>query len=156
MSELLTIKSSDPILARLAFKPYRNMIERRVVLFMPGRGEPQTMKINTPWGAQLTAKAGDLLISEINTPNDVWPIDPAIFDDSYIITRPGYCVKKAVTLLVPLVDLTGGDEGQMVTIFSLEGAETVRAGDFYLAKGIKGEIWAYPKNKVLETMRPVE
>ena len=71
--------------------------------YLPGPDEPQTMEINTPWGGQLTAHKGDFLVSEINTPNDFWSVDPVIFEESYIITRPGFCAKKAVTLLVPLL-----------------------------------------------------
>jgi len=59
-------------------------------------------------------------------------------------------------MLVPMKDLTGGDEDQLVTVHSLEGPQTVRAGDFYLARGIKGEIWSYPKDKVEKIMKPVE
>jgi hypothetical protein len=40
----------------------------------------------------------------------------------------------------------------MVTVISLEGPLTVRAGDFYLAKGIKGEVWPYPKEKIDDVM----
>jgi hypothetical protein len=156
MSEPIVITSDDPILERLNFKPYRSKVERRVVPFMPGPAEPQTMDIHTPWGARLTAKKGDFLISEMDTPNDYWPIDPVIFEESYIITRPGYCTKSAVTLLVPLTEVTGGDPDRLVTVVSLEGPETVRAGDFYLARGIKGEIWSYPKSKVKDVMTPVE
>ena len=78
-----------------------------------------------------------------------------IFEESYVIIRPGYCVKKAVTLLVPLTDITD-DADQKVTVVSMEGDETVRAGDFYLAKGIQGEIWPYPKEKIKDVMVPVE
>jgi len=113
------------------------------------------MEINTPWGAQLTARRGDFLVSEVETPDDFWPIDPVIFEDSYVMIRPGYCVKKAITLLVPLTDITG-DPNRHVTVVSLEGAETVRAGDFYLAKGIKGEIWPYPKEKINDVMTPAD
>jgi hypothetical protein len=156
MSEPIVITSDDPILERLNFKPYRSKVERRVVPFLPDPSEPQTMDIQTPWGALLTAKSGDFLISEVETPNDYWPIAPLIFEESYIITRPGYCTKSAVTLLVPLMEVTGGDPDQLVTVVSLEGAETVRAGDFYLARGIKGEVWPYPKHKVKNVMTPVE
>src|SRR5512138_2522324 len=100
MSEPLTITSSDHMLATLNFKPYRSKVERRVVPFLPGRNESQSMEINTPWGAQLTARKGDFLVSEVATPNDYWPVDSVIFEESYIISRPGYCVKKAVTWLV--------------------------------------------------------
>jgi hypothetical protein len=154
MSEPIVITSSDSLLGNLDFRPYRSKVERRVVPFFPNPDEPQSMEIDTPWGSQLTAKKGDFLVSEIDTPNDYWPIDPVIFEESYVIIRPGYCVKSAVTLLVPLTDITHGDEDQMVTVVSLEGPLTVRAGDFYLAKGIKGEVWPYPKDKVNDVMMP--
>ncbi len=156
MSEPIIITSNDLLLENLHFKPYRSKVERRVVPFLPDRGEAQTMDINTPWGSQLTAKSGDFLVSEVETPNDYWPIDPVIFEESYVIIRPGYCVKRAVTLLAPLTDVTNGNPDQMVTIVSLEGPLTVRAGDFYLAKGIKGEVWPYPKEKVNDVMVPAE
>ena len=155
MTEPLVITSSDPALQRLNFKPYRSTVERRVVPFFPSPDEPQSMEIKTPWGTELTAKKGDFLISEVETPDDYWPIDPVIFEESYVIIRPGYCVKKAVTLLVPLTDITG-DPDQPVTVLTMEGSETVRAGDFYLAKGIKGELWPYPKEKIGNVMKPVE
>jgi hypothetical protein len=155
MSEPLTITSRDTILEKLPFKAYRSKVERRVVPFFPGPKEPQTMEITTPWGAQLTAHKGDFLISEVDTPNDYWPIDPVIFEESYVIIRPGYCVKKAITLLAPLTEVTHDPE-RKVTVVSLEGAETVRAGDFYLAKGIKGEIWPYPKEKIDDVMTPAD
>ena len=62
-------------------------------------------------------------------------------------SAPGICIKRAVTLLVPLTDVTDGDEDQMVTVHTFEGPVTVRAGDFFLAKGVKGEIWPYPKDE---------
>ena len=154
-SEPLVITSRDPILETLSFKPFRSKVERRVVPFFPAPGEPQTMEIDTPWGTHLTARKGDFLVSEVETPNDYWAIDPVIFEESYVIIRPGYCVKKAVTLLVPLTDITRDPE-RLVTVVTLEGDETVRAGDFYLAKGIKGEIWPYPREKVKDVMVPVD
>jgi hypothetical protein len=39
-------------------------------------------------------------------------------------------------------------------VHTFEGAVTVRAGDFFLAKGVKGEIWPFPKEKVAEMMKP--
>ena len=154
-TEPLVITSGDSRLNTLNFKPFRSKVERRVVPYFPGPDDPQTMQINTPWGTQLTARKGDFLISEIETPDDYWAIDPVIFEESYIIIRPGYCVKKAVTLLVPLTDLTG-DPDRLVTVVTLEGDETVRAGDFYLAKGVKGEIWPYPKEKIHTVLMPAE
>jgi len=155
MSEPLVIKSTDPIITRLNFKPYRSKVERRVVPFLPGPGEPQTLEIDTPWGTHLTARKGDFLVSEVDTPKDYWAVDPVIFEESYAIIRPGYCIKKALTWLTPLTDITQ-DVDRQVTVVTLEGAETVRAGDFYLAKGIKGEIWPYPKEKIDDVMMPAE
>ncbi len=155
MNEPLLITSGDPILETLHFKPYRSTVERRVVPFFPARDEPQAMEIDTPWGTQIIAHKGDFLVSEVETPDDYWAINPVIFEESYEIVRPGYCVKKAITLLAPLTDLTG-DPDRQVTVETLEGAETVRAGDFYLAKGIKGELWPYPKEKVGNVMVPAE
>ena len=154
-SEPLFITSNDSILDKLEFKPYRSKVERRVVPFFPKPDEPQTLEIETPWGAHLTARKGDFLVSEVETPNDYWCIDPVIFEESYVIIRPGYCVKKAVTLLAPLTDITDSPD-QKVTVVTLEGDETVRAGDFYLAKGVKGEIWPYPKEKIKDVMMPVD
>jgi hypothetical protein len=59
-------------------------------------------------------------------------------------------------MLVPMTDVTNGNEEEKVTIESLEGPQTVRAGDFYLARGIKGELWSIPKEKVETIMKPVE
>ena len=155
MTDPLVITSEDSILNSLPFKPYRSKVERRVIPFMPAPGESQSMDIKTPWGTVLTAISGDFLVSEVDTPNDFWPIKPDIFEDSYVLLRPGYCVKKAITLLTPLTDITG-DPDMLVTVVTLEGAETVRAGDFYLAKGIKGEVWPYPKEKIEQVMMPAE
>jgi hypothetical protein len=154
MKEPVVLLSSDPILNSLNFKPYRNMSLRRAAPFIPEDDQPQTMEIITPWGSKLTAKKGDLLVSELDMPNDVWPIDARIFDETYLIIAPGVCVKRAVTLLAPLTDVTDGDEDQVVIVHTLEGSETVRSGDFFLAKGVKGEIWPYPKKKVEEIMKP--
>jgi hypothetical protein len=156
MSEPIIITSDDPILQSLNFKPYRSIVARRAVRFEPADGEPQTMEVTTPWGSPLTAKAGDMLVSEMDNPDDVWPVDARIFDDTYEFIRPGVCIKRAVTLLVPMVEVTNGDEDQLVTVQTLEGPETVRAGDFYLAKGVRGEIWAYSRRKADSKMIPVE
>ncbi|HEX2996780.1 MAG TPA: hypothetical protein VHP14_18300 [Anaerolineales bacterium] len=155
MNEPLLITSSDPILEALKFKPYRSIVERRVVPFFPAPDESQTMEIDTPWGTQITARKGDFLVSEMETPDDYWAIDPVIFEESYEIIRPGYCVKRAITFLVPLTDVTG-DPDREVTIVTLEGPETVRAGDFYLARGVKNEIWPYPKEKIGDVIVPAE
>lgn len=156
MSDPLVITSDAPILERLNFKPYRNKMVRRVTAFVPGPDEPQTREVKTPWGSVLTAKKGDMLISEMDDPDEVWPIDAVIFDQTYIMTGPGVCVKRAITLIVPLADVVDGDEDRLVTVVTLEGPETVRAGDFFLAKGVRGEIWPCLKERVARTMRPAE
>lgn len=156
MKEPIVITSADPLLKSLPFKPFRSKVERRVIPFMPTPGEAQSMEIKTPWGATLTAKRGDFLVSEVDKPDDYWPIDASIFEESYVLIRPGYCVKKAVTLLTPLTEVTNGDPDAPVTVVTLEGTETVRAGDFYLAKGVKGEVWPYPKEKIEQVMMPAD
>lgn len=155
LKETIALTSDDPIIKTLNFKPFRSLVQRRVEPFLPTPDQPQTRVVVTPWGVTLTAKKGDLLVSEMDAPDDLWPIAPHIFDETYLIIGPGLCVKRAITLLVPLTDLTDGDEDQLVQIHTLEGADTVRAGDFLLAKGVQGEIWPYPKEKAKKIMRPV-
>jgi len=156
MNAPITITSTDSILQNLPFKPYRSKVERRVIPFMPAPDEEQSMEIKTPWGTVLTARSGDFLISEVDKPDDYWPIDAQVFEESYILLRPGYCAKKAITLLTPLTDVTDGDPEAIVTVETMEGAVTVRAGDFYLAKGVKGEVWPYPKDKIEHVMIPAD
>jgi hypothetical protein len=155
MKEPVVLLPDDPILNSLNFRPYRSAVLRHVVPFVPKDDQLQTMEVLTPWGSKLTARKGDLLVSELYKPDDIWPVDPHIFDETYIITSPGICIKRAVTLLVPLIDVTDGDEDRLVIVHTFEGPVTVRAGDFFLAKGVKGEIWPYPKAKAAEIMKPV-
>ena len=156
MTKHIELTSLNPILDKLSFKQYQSTVERRFERFLPKSGEPDRMEISTPWGESLTAKAGDYLVSELDSRDDSWPVDAEVFENSYEIVRPGVCKKKALTELVPLVDVTEGDADQMVTVYTLEGPETVRAGDFYLARGIYGEIWTYPKDKVQSVMKPID
>ena len=157
MSDTVLITSQDAIIKTLDFKAYRSTVERRVKRFMPALGTPQDIEIATPWGEFLTANAGDYLVSELDTPpEDRWPVESGIFEKTYMLTRPGFCVKQALTYLVPLVDAISGDAGQEVAVQTLEGLVSVRAGDFYLALGIEGEIWPYPKDKIGTVMARVE
>jgi hypothetical protein len=156
MTEPVLLTSDSPILAQLNFKPYRYITIRHVKQFLPQPHEPQSMEIKTPWGAILNVKSGDMLLSEMDKPDDIWSVDAEIFNATYIITEPGYCIKAATTLLVPLKEVVNGNEEAMVTVETLEGPETVPAGKFYLAKGIKGEIWPLPNEKVDTVMKPVE
>ena len=156
MSEPILIKSNDPIIKTLDFQPYRSIVERRVERFKPAPNEPQNIEVATPWGESLTANAGDYIVSELEgPPGDRWPVEASIFEATYLETRPGYCVKSALTMLVPLVDAVGGNPNQSVVIETLEGTVSVRAGDFYLALGVQGEIWPYPKDKVEHVMARV-
>ena len=149
MPDTVLITSQDSIIKTLDFKPYRSTVERRVKRFMPPPDALQNIEIATPWGEFLTANAGDYLVGELDTPpEDRWPVESGIFKKTYLSTRPGFCVKQALTYLVPLVDAIGGDVDQEVTVQTLEGLVSIRAGDFYLALGVEGEIWPYPKGKV--------
>jgi len=152
MKQAIILTSDDPVLRELDFKPYRSSVERHFERFMPDPGQPQEIDIVTPWGETLTAQAGDYLVSELDKLDDVWPVEADIFESTYTILRPGICIKSALTYLVPMTDLTGDDPDQKVTVYALEGPQTVRAGDFYLARGVQGEIWSYPKDKIGQTM----
>ena len=156
MEQAIILTSDDPVLQKLNFKPYRSSVERHFKRFTPEPGQPQEMNIVTPWGETLTAQAGDYLVSELDKPDDVWPVEADIFESTYTVLRPGICIKSGLTYPVPMIDLTNGDQDQKVTVHAIEGPQTVRAGDFYLAKGIKGEIWSYPKEKIGQTMVPAE
>jgi hypothetical protein len=156
MTQPVILTSDSPLLEKLKFKPYRSSVVRKVKPFLPLPNQLQTIDVQTPWGATLTAKKGDMLLSELDSPNDVWPVDAEIFSETYMMVERGYCIKNAVTMLVPMTDVTNGNEDEKVTIESLEGPQTVRAGDFYLARGIKGELWSIPKEKVETIMKPVE
>jgi hypothetical protein len=156
MDKAIILTSDDPVLNELDFKPYRSGVERKFERFMPDPDQPQEIDIITPWGETLTAQAGDYLVSEADAPDDAWPVETDIFESTYTILRPGVCIKSALTYLVPMTDLTGGDPDQEVTVHAIEGPQTVRAGDFYLAKGVQGEIWSYPKEKVGQTMVPAD
>jgi hypothetical protein len=69
MKEPVVLMPDDPVIKSLNFKPYRSMVKRRVEPFIPKNGQPQTMDISTPWGSKLTAKSGDLLVSELDKPD---------------------------------------------------------------------------------------
>lgn len=157
MSEPIVITAADSIIRTLNFKSYRSKVERRFVRFMPKPNDPQTIEVRIERGTGgYMGKKGDFLISELDRPDDFWAIDPGLFEQTYVIVRPGYCVKKATTLLVPLTDLTVDDPDQKVILVTLEGFAIVRAGDFWLAKGIGGEIWPYPRDKIDNVLMPEE
>ncbi len=154
MKDPMIISSDDPILETANFKPYRSSVEREFKQFLPEPDEAQTMILPTPLG-DLTIKAGGYLVREVDSERH-WPVDEDIFEHSYRITRPGRCIKSALTYLVPLIELTGGDPDRVVVVQSLEGPETVRAGDYYLARGPKGELYPFPIGKIGTVVKPAD
>jgi hypothetical protein len=154
MKDPVIISPDDPRLSAVNFKGYRNVVEREVKRFLPAANEPKTREISTPLG-NLTIKAGDYLVREVDS-KKYWPVNQDVFESTYKISRPGYCVKTSLTYLAPLVELTGGDPDRVVIIQTLEGPETVRAGDYHLARGIKGELYPFPNNKVGTVVKPAE
>ncbi|GAB4579830.1 MAG: hypothetical protein Fur0022_25690 [Anaerolineales bacterium] len=154
MSQPIEIRAQDSALKRLKFKVYRYKQERQAYQFWPKDGEPPTKVILTPWGAELIAQAGDYIVNEIGTPENSWPVQKDIFEETYVETQPGIYIKRAYVSLYPLSEFTKDPE-QLVSVHTLEGVVTVRAGDFYLCRGVKGEVWPMPNDKVLTTLVPV-
>jgi hypothetical protein len=147
MSQPIEIRAQDYILKQLPFKSYRYKQGRQAVQFLPNHGDPQTMVIQTPWGAELVAEKGDYIVNDTDSPDNRWPVQQDIFESTYVEIRPGYYIKRAIVHLYPLKDFTKDPE-QLVRVHTLEGVVTVRSGDFYLARGIKGEVWPMPNDKV--------
>jgi len=139
----------------LDFKPYRYTTRRRAKQFLPGRGHPQTTEVKTPWGGTLTAKKGDYLVHEYGNPDNQWVVAKDIFEVTYQELESGIYQKIAAVELAPLTQITH-DPDQEITIHSLEGPLIVKAGDYYLARGIEGEIWPIPNGDIMRDMEPVE
>jgi hypothetical protein len=156
VEQTIVLTADGDLVQKLPFKPYRSTAERAVLRYEPDSGGALSIEVKTPWGEMLQVDVGDYLVSELHAPEDVWPVEAEIFEQTYMITSPGRCVKKALTYLVPLEIAVNGNADQMVTVQSLEGPVTVRAGDFYLAKGVKGEIWPIPNEKIGTMLVPLE
>jgi hypothetical protein len=158
MKKSIELKADDPILKQVKFKVYSYKDQRVAKQFLPAPDEPETQEIQVSWGDTLTLKRGDYLVSDANNPGEAWPVEREIFEQSHQETVPGTGYFKKITLvsLVPLTTFTDGDPNQLVTIHSLEGAETVPAGKYHLARGIKGEIWAYPNEKIETNLDEVD
>ena len=152
----MEIRENSPFLKILSFKPYRYKgVERQAEQFLPEENDPPTKEIKTPWGATLMAAPGDYIVHDKDNPEDTWVVEKNIFNTTYIRSRAGLYVKKSHVLLVPLTEVTGHVDEEVV-IYTKEGAVTVRSGDFYLARGVEGEIWPVPKEKVGTDLIPVE
>jgi len=149
----IELSSGDSIVSNLEFKNFKSSAERAVEQFNP-QNPDETLDVKTSWGETLTAKKGDYLVGALDNPNDRWVVNQQIFEETYEIVRPGVGVKSALIELVPLTEITG-DPDTMVTVHTLEGSVEARAGDFHLAKGVKGEIWPYPNEKVESELRQV-
>ena len=106
-------------------------------------------------GGVLTGKYGDFLASEWDDPDEKWVVEKEIFKMSYQEVEEGIYRKKATVDLVPLTDVTR-DPDQFMIVHSLKGPLTVRAGEFYLARGVKGEIWPVSKEHIRNSMEPVK
>ena len=158
MTKPIEIKSDDPILKKVKFKIYSYKDKRVARQFNPDPDEPQTQELKTSWGDTLTLKRGDYLVSDVNNPENAWPVEREVFERSHQETMPGTGLFKKISLvsLVPLTVFTEGNPDQLVTVYTLEGQETVPAGKYHLAKGIKGEIWPYPNEKIESNLEEVD
>lgn len=156
MHEPILLSSQDPKLQHIVFRPYRSAVLRRAEPFLPAPEEAQEMAVDTPWGETLIAEPGDYIVSEIDRPEERWPVDRETFEKSYFEVEASVYAKRSLVDLAPLVEVTGGDPEQQVTIQTMEGEVTVRAGDFYLARGMLGELWPYSKEKADSTLVPLK
>jgi len=144
----IELHAEDSLIQETPFKHYRSNVARRAVQYLPKSSEPEEIDIQTPWGEVLVCSRGDYIVSEMDKPDDRWPVSAEIFEDTYVQIRPGIYIKRATTELAPLVDFTNGNPEVQVIVHTLEGTVKVRAGDFYLAHGTRGEIWPVPSEKV--------
>lgn len=151
----IEITADDPILGQINFRKYRYTTKRRAEEFLPDFDQPQTIEVETSWGGTLIGKRGDFLVSEWDEQEDKWVVEREIFQMTYREVEYGVYVKKATVDLVPLVEITS-DPNQLVIVHSMDGPLEVQAGDFYLARGVKDEIWPVPKETVQNSMEPVE
>lgn len=154
MSHPIDLLAHDPTLKKLKFKVYRYKQEKQAVQFLPTDQEPQNIIVRTPWGADLSAEKGAYIVNDIDDPDNRWPVQQEIFEATYVGVRPGIYIKRATVLLYPLKDFTK-DVEQLVRVHTLEGVITVRAGDFFLAQGVKGEIWPMPNDRVDVSLEPM-
>jgi|GEM_PF-412661 len=149
----LTLSSGDSIVQALEFSKFRSSAERAVEQYLPSDPNAK-LEVKTSWGETLTAKHGDYLVGSVTDKNDRWVVQKDIFESTYQMVREGVGVKSALIELVPLAQITGNDN-TIVTVNTLEGSVKARAGDFYLARGVQGEIWPYPKAKVEKELAQV-
>ena len=150
----LELRPTDPVIQTLRFDKYRSKVCIAVTQFLPKDNEPQTCIVNPPD----EVRAGDYIGSEIGNSTNAWRIEKGTFESSYEWVAPGIARKSAVIELIPLVTLTDNPD-RIVKIYSyVPGEETEeamdgdkrfieRAGDVFLARGAKGELYRYPITK---------
>lgn len=151
----MDLRADDEKVKETRFKSYRSNIMRRAVRYNPGKGEPEEIAIQTPWGEKLNCRRGDYIVSEMDDSEDSWPVSADIFEETYMQVEPEVYIKKALMHLVPLTEFTRGKPDVLVAVHTLEGVVKVPAGEFFLARGTRGEIWPVPSEKI-QQMRPVD
>ena len=151
--EPLELRANDPIFKKLDFETYRYKNKRQAVQFLPDDGQ-QTIRVQTSWGGVLKGKRGDYLVNEVDNPDEKWIVEEEIFVASYHEVEVGIFIKKATVDLVPLSAVTRDPEREVI-VYSLEGPLKVPARDFYLAIGIKDEIWPVPIEHVSNNLELV-
>ena len=158
MEKLIELKQDDAILKRVKFKIYGYKDKRVAHQFLPDPDEPDTKNIDVSGGNTLIIKRGDYLVSDAGDPEHAWPVEKEIFEQSHQEEQPGSGLFRKISLvmLAPLTEFTGGNPDQMVIVHTLEGPETVRAGDYHVARGIKGEIWPFPNDRIEKHLYEVE
>lgn len=158
MNAPIELRSDDEIVKNAKYTIYGYRDRRTAQQFLPQDDEPQTKEIPVSWGGTLTAKKGDYLVQNADNPADSWPVEKDIFEKSYEEEKPGTGVfkKVAAVAMVPMTAFTNGDPDQLVTVYTLEGSYTIEAGKFHLARGIKGEIWAFHSEAMEDTLYKLE
>jgi hypothetical protein len=153
--EPLELRASDPTIKELDFETYRYKNKRQAEQFLPNDDQQQIIRVQTGWGGVLTGKRGDYLVNEVGNPDEKWVVEKEIFVASYQEVEVGIFIKKATVDLVPLSAVTRDPEREVI-VYSLEGPLKVRAKDFYLALGIKDEIWPVPIEHVSNNLELVK
>ena len=158
----LELRHNDPVIQQLEFDKYRSKVCRAITQFLPKDGEAQTCTVNAPWGTE-EVRAGDYIGSEIGNSTHSWRIEKGAFESSYEWVEPGIARKSAVIELIPLVNLTHNPDAMVKIYTCIPGEEAKdadkhcieRAGEVFLARGVKGELYRYPIAKAEKELEKV-
>ena len=74
-------------------------------------------------------------------------VSSSAIQNSYIIDIDEHALYELI--------ITNNGEPGTFEIYSLVGVD-ISPKNFYLAKGVKGEVWPYPKEKIDDVMMPAE